>query len=473
MKQTDSYDLIVIGGGSGGYAAAKTALKKNLKVAVVDSAEELGGLCILRGCMPTKTLIETANRLRAIQEADEFGIQVSPGTLDIQALRDRKDRLIDGFKEYRVKGLTNGDFDLYRGPGKFTGPHQISVKTSDGEVSLESKAFVIATGSVGAVPEIDGLEDTPFWTSDDIVELPSVPKDVIVVGTGAIGMETAFLMQGLGSKVTILSRSRPLLSCTEPEMSEAMMKRCDDLHIEVVFEHDTEKVSHQEETFSVHLKDKNTGEEKVLEAEQLVMATGRAARIEGLDLAQAGFTEEGGCLKIDEHCQTMVSHIFAAGDCASPLEVVHLAVLQGEAAGANVATFLKDPKLEFEKSWDERLKMLGVFTDPELVQVGMTEHEAKEEGYEAVSATYRYDDQGKGEIVGEKHGLVKLVADKKSGRILGCSGMGPHVIDYSHTIMVALHQNLTVEEFVSIPSYHPTLGEIWAYVAEDLLEEMS
>jgi dihydrolipoamide dehydrogenase len=145
--------------------------------------------------------------------------------------------------------------------------------------------------------------------------------------------------------------------------------------------------------------------------------------------------------------------------------------MQGEAAGANVASLLSAQPLK--ATWDSRLDMFGIFTDPEIVQVGQTLDQTREAGIDAVSAEYRFDDQGKGEIVGEQHGLVMLVADKRSGEILGASGMGPHVIDYAHTITVAISQRLTVADFLKIPSYHPTLGEIWTYVAEELEDELS
>ena len=457
------FDLVVIGGGSGGYAAAKTAIGQGLKVAVVEGASELGGLCILRGCMPTKALLETSNRLRAIREADEFGIQVEEPSLDLDALRDRKTKLIDGFKEYRVKGLEKGDFELIRGNASFTSPHTIEV---EGHGEIAAKAFVIATGSDERIPPVPGLAESPFWTSDDIVQMPSVPKSVVVVGTGAVGMESAHLFQGLGSEVSIISRRKPLISSVEPAVSEAMEKRCTDLGINLVFGEGLQGVAHDDSGFTLTLS-----EGTVLTCDQLIMATGRAPRIAGLNLEKAGFASDLRRIEIDEHSQTSVPHIFAAGDCASPLAVVHLAVMQGEAAGANVASLLAEKPLE--ATWDSRLDMFGIFTDPEIVQVGMTLDAAKEAGIDAISAEYRFDDQGKGEIVGEKHGLVMLVADKKSGEILGASGMGPHVIDYAHTITVAMSQRLTVADFLKIPSYHPTLGEIWAYVAEELEDELS
>ena len=460
---TQEFDLVVIGGGSGGYAAAKIAVAKGLKVAVVEGARELGGLCILRGCMPTKALLETSNRLRAIREAHEFGIQVAEPTLDLDALRNRKTKLIEGFKEYRVKGLEKGDFKLIRGTASFTSPHTIQV---EGLGEVTSKTFVIATGSDERIPPIPGLRESPFWTSDDLVQMPSVPKSVVVVGTGAVGMESAHLFQGLGSKVTVVSRRKPLVTSVEPAVSEAMEKRCTDLGIDLIFGEGLQEVMHGENGFTLKLSEGTT-----LSCDQLIMATGRAPRIAGLNLEKAGFEPDLRRIAIDEHSQTSVPHIFAAGDCASPLAVVHLAVMQGEAAGANVDSLLKETPLE--ATWDSRLDMFGIFTDPEIVQVGLTAEAAKDAGLDPVSAEYRFDDQGKGEIVGEKHGLVILTADRATGEIIGASGMGPHVIDYAHTITVAMSQRLTVTDFLKIPSYHPTLGEIWTYVAEELTEALS
>lgn len=454
---------MVIGGGSGGYAAAKTAIGRGLNVAVVEGANELGGLCILRGCMPTKALLETSNRLRAIREADEFGIQVGEPTLDLDALRNRKTKLIDGFKEYRVIGLEKGDFELIRGNATFTSPHTIEV---EGHGEFTAKTFVIATGSDERIPPVPGLKESPFWTSDDIVQIPSVPKNVIVVGTGAVGMESAHLFQGLGSEVSIISRRKPLVSSVEPAVSEAMEKRCTDLGINLVFGEGLQEVAYDDSGFTLTLS-----EGTVLNCDQLIMATGRTPRIAQLNLERAGFEPDLRRIEINQHSQTSVPHIFAAGDCASPLAVVHLAVMQGEAAGDNAASLLSVKPLE--ATWNSRLDMFGIFTDPEIVQVGKTLDQAREAGIDAVSAEYRFDDQGKGEIVGEQHGLVMLVADRNSGEILGAAGMGPHVIDYAHTITVAISQRLTIADFLKIPSYHPTLGEIWTYVAEELEDELS
>ena len=456
------YDLVVIGGGSGGYAAARKASGLGLTVALVEGARELGGLCILRGCMPTKALLETSNRMRAIHEANQFAIKVGKPSVDLDALRSRKSRLVEGFQHWRIKGLENGNFDLIRGHARFNDRHEIAV---EGHGTLKAGAVMIATGSVENIPPLTGLADTPYWTSDEIVDLPRLPESMVIVGTGAVGMESAFLFQGLGSKVTIISRSRPLIANVDHAISEAMEKRCHDLGIEIIFEDPLARVDHRDGEFTLQL---TSG--KTLSCDQLVMAAGRKPNLSGLALEKGGFPADLERLKINEFCQTSQPHIFGMGDVSSPLAVVHLAVMQGEVAAENAAAFLQGR--EATARWEERLNIFGIFTDPELVEVGWNEEQARQRGFDPVSAHYRYDDQGKGEIVGEKHGLVILTADRKSGRLLGASGLGPHVIDYAHTILVALHQNLTVAEFLKIPSYHPTLGEIWNYVAEELLDKL-
>lgn len=459
---SEEYDVIVIGGGSGGYAAAKKSSEAGLKVAIIDGAKELGGLCILRGCMPTKALLETSSRMRAIREAAEFGIGIGEPTVDLDALRARKTRLIDDFQHYRVKGLENGNFELIRGHARFISPHEVEV---EGHGILKGKTFVVATGSVEQIPNIPGLADSPYWTSDDIVDLPRLPRSVVVVGTGAVGMESAFLFEGLGSKVTIISRSRPLISGVDASLSSAMEARCKELGMEIIYDKGLSEVRHDGTSFDLTLDGNIT-----ISCDQLIMASGRKPNLKCLDLEKAGFPADLPRLEIDEFCQTSQAHIFGVGDVSSPLAVVHLAVMQGEVAADNIVALLKG--VAPTATWDERLNIFGIFTDPELVELGWNDAEAKERGFDPVSASYRYDDQGKGEIVGEKHGHVTITADRKTGKILGASGMGPHVIDYAHTMMVALHQNLSVAEFLEIPSYHPTLGEIWTYVAEELAEEL-
>jgi pyruvate/2-oxoglutarate dehydrogenase complex dihydrolipoamide dehydrogenase (E3) component len=195
-----SYDLIVVGGGSGGHAAASTAAGLGLSCALIESARVLGGLCILRGCMPSKTLIESANRLRDIREAARFGISAGAAVPDVDAIRARVERLVGDFRESRVEAMTDGKYELLRGEGSFLSPHEVEFREHEGAPqTLTAKAFVIATGSAPHLPEeTEGLADVPYWTSDDVVRLPFIPKRLVILGAGAIGMECAHLFEGLG-----------------------------------------------------------------------------------------------------------------------------------------------------------------------------------------------------------------------------------------------------------------------------------
>lgn len=457
---TEKVDVVVIGGGSGGYAAAGITGKAGLKTVVIEAAKEMGGLCILRGCMPTKALLETSERMRQIREAEEFGIEVGRPALNFEAMMERKNSLVKEFQHYRVQGLENGPFEIVREKGKFLDPRTVAA----GDRIFEAQYIVVSTGSTENIPDVEGLAESPFWTSDEVLEMEELPQEVIVVGTGAVGLESAFFLQGLGVKVRLFSRSLPLLKRVGEEVSTALERRCADLGIEVVEMKALERVSHQDGEFCVTI-----GDGREFCTEQLIMATGRKPFTEGLDLEKAGFGDDR--ITIDEQGRTKIPHIYAAGDCASPQLILHLAVKQGEAAGRNIVADSRG--LTPVAHWNPDLHMFGIFADPEIVQVGFTEDEARSKGYDPLSVSYPFADQGKGMIVGEKHGVAVLIADRRTGRLLGAAAMGPGVVDHGHCILVAISQGMTAQELLDLPFYHPTLGEIWSYVAEDLVDELA
>jgi len=462
MMSSD-HDLVVVGGGSAGHAAARTAAGLGADVALVESAETLGGLCILRGCMPSKTLIETANRMRAIREAGNFGIDAPEPRLDADRLRSRLERLVGGFREARVGAMRSTGYRLVRGAARFRSPHQIEVRDRDGSGSLlGARAFVVATGSHPHVPGIPGLRDTPYWTSDDVVALPRVPERLLVVGSGAVGMECAHLFEGLGSRVTVLARSERILGGFDADLAEAVQRAGEERGIRVLACTEAGAVRHADGRFRV-----STGEDGTEhEADALLVATGRRPRLDGLGLDAAGVALASGRIVIDERAATSVPHIFAAGDCASPVPVVHLAVRQGEVAARNALRLLRGTHTDPPAEWQEQQAMVGLFTAPEVVKVGMSLDEARRHGLEAREFRHDLDDQGKGEIVGSRHGFAKLVVEDGSRRLLGAAAVGPGMIDCSHVIQLALRREMSLDELLETPFYHPTLAEIWSYVAE-------
>lgn len=465
------YDFLVLGGGSGGYAAARTASALGMKTAVVDGSAELGGLCILRGCMPSKTLIESAERNLTIRDASEFGLRAEPGAPDIRAIRDRKRRLIGEFADYRREQLEAGKFDLHRGRGSFVNDHTLRVQPIDGsaEFAVSAKFICIATGSVSAAPPIPGLAETGYWTSDDVLDTDSLPKIFAVLGGGAIALEMAHYLEGVGCRVTLIQRSAQFLTGLDRECSDVVKTAYERRGIICHTGTKIEEVGHHGGRKQVRFLE---GEEEILvEADEVLLAMGRRPASEGLDLHAAHVGVTGHKVVVSETMQTTREHIFAAGDICSPLDVVHVAIEQGEIAARNAHRLLRGEAASEEI--DYRLILFGVFSHPQVAVVGQTEVDLRKTTTPYVAASYPFDDHGKSLVMGETDGFVKMIAHKETGEILGASCVGPHATDLIHEVVIAMHYRSTVQEFQTIPHYHPTLSEIWTYPAEECADQLT
>lgn len=467
----EEYDLVILGGGSAGYNGAAAACAAGLRVAVVDGSGQLGGLCILRGCMPSKALLESANRYATLRRADEFGLSAEGIGWCRERILERKNALIKDFADYRAGQLASGRFALHRGYGRFTGPHTLAVDLPDGggTVELRARAFLLATGSRIRCPDIPGLHEAGFLNSDDVLEFRSVPKSVVIFGGGAIGVEFAHLYSALGVEVTLLQRNRQLLKEMDGDVAAVIESAYRKRGVKVYTHADTKNIERtatgKRVTFSQH------GTEHTVEAEEIICCAGREPDTSRLDLAKAGLDETG---RVYVNCsqQTRVPHIFAAGDVAGPYEIVHIAIQQAELAVRNIVQLLRaqsgasvPPAME---EIDYRLRVFAVFSAPEVAMVGFTQHELEQAGIAYRMATYAFEDHGKSMLHGETEGFVKLLAAEESGEILGGAVVGPHASELIHEIVVAMRFRATAHDLARIPHYHPTLSEIWTYPAEEL-----
>jgi pyruvate/2-oxoglutarate dehydrogenase complex dihydrolipoamide dehydrogenase (E3) component len=461
------YDFVVIGGGSAGYAGARTASALGLKTCVIEGGSEIGGLCILRGCMPSKTLIESANRLRAIRHGREFGLHAEQIGFDAGKIVARKRRLIAEFADYRRDQLEQGDFDFLRGTASFIDGTNLRVKAPDGaEQTVAARSFLIATGSVVSVPDIPGLSGADHLTSDDVLDLADIPESVIVLGAGPVALELAHYLNALGSHVSIVQRSPQLLKGTDRDIAEVIAKAFRKRGMEVFTKTKLLRVERGEAACRVTFEHEGAG--KSIEAAAILNALGREPKILGLGLEKAGVNRNNNAIAVNAHQQTSASHVFAAGDCCGPFEVVHMAIEQGERAARNAVRFLKGDS-GFE-SMDYRLKLYITFTEPQVAAVGLSESEAKSQGINYLVATYPFHDHGKSLIMDETEGFVKLLADKSTREILGGSVVGPDASELIHEVVVAMRFRATAGQFAAIPHYHPTLSEIWLYPAEELAD---
>ncbi|MCB1225960.1 MAG: FAD-dependent oxidoreductase [Verrucomicrobiales bacterium] len=471
MPDLPSFDFAVIGGGSGGYAAARTAASLGLSTAVIDGADELGGLCILRGCMPSKTLIESANRNRIATDAAAFGLDVQVAPPRIATIRERKRRLIADFASYRQQQLEDGRFVLYRGHAEFLDPHHLNIVPRDGSDSftLHARTFCVATGSTEFVPPIPGLADTGFWTSDTILDTDTLPQSFVVLGGGAIALEMAHYLEGIGRQVSIVQRSRQFLTGMDPSVSQVIETASQQRGIHAYLGTQIHRVENTAEGKKrIHFDHQHSATH--VEGDEILLAMGRRPATDSLNAHRAHLGLAAGKLHISPTQQTTQPHIFAAGDVCSPLDVVHLAIQQGEIAARNAHRLLTGSSQPLEEM-DYRLRLFGVFCHPQVAGVGATRAQLDHAGTPYLSASYPFDDHGKSMVMGETHGFVEMLAHRDSGEILGATCVGPEATELIHEVVIAMHHHTTVEDFALIPHYHPTLSEIWTYPAEDLADQ--
>ncbi len=454
------FDVIVIGGGSGGYAAADAARSAGARVAIFDPGP-LGGLCILRGCMPTKTLLRSSDVLSLMKRAREFGLLAESVKADLTAVIERKNRLIREFADYRIEQLKNPRFTLIEEKAAFVSPNEITA----GGTTYSAKAFIIATGSVIKKIPIPGLEETGYLTSDDVLELKDQPESMIVLGAGPVGVELAQFYQRLGTSVTLIQRSPHILSSSDEDMARPVESRFREEGMTVFTGTKLQKVSSEGDQKTVHFL--HEGRDRSVSAEVILDALGRSPNTEGLNLEAAGVDLKEWGIRVDTAMRTSRPHIFAVGDVNGLHEIVHIAIQQGEIAGWNAAHPGQPPR-----EMDERLTTHVVFTDPQVARVGLTEKECRERKIDYLAASYPFDDHGKSLALGEIHGQVKLLASPASGELLGGHITGPEAGELIHQLIGVMYFRGTVHDLLKMPHYHPTLSEILTYPAEELAQKI-
>ncbi len=455
-----TYDFVAIGGGSAGFNAARIAVSLGLKTAIVDGARELGGLCILRGCMPSKTLLYSADVLHLAQKGATFGLRIPRAAADMKAVHARKRKIISEFAEYRVKALESGRFDLIRANARFIDPH--TVELTDGR-RLRSRHFLVGTGSKVSVPPVPGLADVPFWTSDDILDLDFVPKSVIVLGGGIVACELAQFLNRIGSRVTLVQRSANILRDHSSEASVVVQQAFVDEGIELFAGTQLRAVAHRGSRFRVEFV--HDGRNVRREAAHLFNALGREPNTTPLNLAAAGVgVRANGQIITNEWQQTAAPHIYAAGDCSGPAEIVHIAIQQGELAARHSAG------VRGLRPVDYSLLLNVVFTDPQLATIGRLERDLVADGTPFLRATYPFNDHGKSILMDANYGYVKVLATPGDGRIIGAEIVGKDAGELIHCFSGPLAMKATVFDLLRAPWYHPTLSEIVTYPLEEIAD---
>jgi len=455
---TRRHDIVVVGAGSAGYAAARTARDVGCDVALIDHGP-LGGLCILRGCMPSKALLASSDALADARDAGVLGIHAGSLTVDMPFIAARKRALVRGFAEYRVEGIE--EFPLYRGAARFLSPTQVAV----GDEVLEAPRFVIATGSVVSPPALPGLVETGYLDSDSVLELEAIPASVIVLGGGYTACELGQFVSRMGARTTVLIRSGHLLTSEDDDVGEALTGYFRDDGIDVVT--GTSLLSAQRRGAEKVVRYACGGAEQEATASEIFYALGRSPDTGGLDLAKAGIAgDPSGAIVVDSYMRTSNPNVYAVGDVTGEYMLVHVAIYQGEVAARNAC-------LNTNERAEYRLAAAHtVFTDPQFAAVGASEKDLRRAGTPYVRGRYDFAEHGKAQCLGKTKGFVKMMADRDRGGILGAAVLGPEASELIHEIIVAMRYDATVDDFMRIPHLHPTLAEIWTYPAEECAAQL-
>ena len=470
------YDLAIIGGGSAGYAAARTAADAGLNTVVIEGGEEVGGLCILRGCMPTKALLYAAEVMHLASHPQTWGIHVEDVSFNFAQVMARKNSLINDFADYRRQQLHSGKFKFLRANARFADAHTLEITQSDAPSarsstkppahegpahrSVTAKNFLIATGSTIAPSPMPQLDSLGCLNSDTALALTRLPKSLIMLGGGAVAVEFAQFFARFGVRVTLIQRSPHVLHELDSDAADELEKVF--RREGIVVYTGTKLVDAREIGDQKQIVFEHAGQTLRVQAEELFYALGRVPNVAFLGLNEIGVQIEHKRIVTNAQMQTSVPHIYAAGDCTGFHEIVHIAVQQGEVAAHNIA------HPERVKAMDYRLLTEVIFTEPQIAAVGLTEKRAHVKNIAYEVAKYPFSDHGKSLIMEAREGFVKLLAEPVAGEILGGCCVGPMGGELIHEIVAAMHQRMTVHDLAAMPHYHPTLAEIWTYPAEEL-----
>jgi dihydrolipoamide dehydrogenase len=456
----DNFDVVIIGSGPGGYVAAIRAGQLGLKTAIIEKDKKLGGTCLHRGCIPTKALLYTAELYSHITHAATFGINVSNPSLDWAQVQKHKQKVVD-------KGAGGIDFlmkknkvTVVKGTGKLVGKGKVEVALTEGGTQLlETKNVILGTGSVCTTLPSITVDHKRVLNSDSILELPVIPKSLIVLGAGAVGTEFASVFNHVGSQVTLIEFMPNVLPIEDLDISKELEKQLKRRKIEVLTGTKFEKL----ETSATGVKVWATmpdGQQKTFEAEYFLSAVGRGPVTQGIGLEKTNIQlMPKGTIQIDAMMRTSEPNVYAIGDITPYPWLAHCASAQGIVAVEHIAG--KNPRpLNYDRIPN------ATYCYPEVASVGLTEKKAKERGFDVKVGIFPFSAITKASISEEGIGMVKIVSDKKYDEVLGVHLIGPHATELLAEACVALQLEATTEEIAKTIHAHPTLSEAMHEAAE-------
>ena len=449
--------IAILGAGPGGYVAAIKAAQLGAQVTVIEDTE-VGGTCLNKGCIPTKTLLATTELLHKMKNSTEFGIEISGQmTPNLSRIMERKNKVVST----QVKGIRSlfksWGISLIEGRGMIVSPEKIEVQKRDGTTDIVgSDRIIVATGSRPAQLPLFPFDGDHILSSDDALTIKSVPKTLIIIGAGVVGCEFAFIFSELGVDITMLEIMPRALSTEDPEISETLERELKKKKIKLMTGVKVTGVQGKHDGIHVYLE-----ESKELVAEKLLVSVGRTLNSDGIGLDAVGI-EKGprGEIMVNEKMETNIGGMYAIGDVTGGLLYAHVASREGIVAAKNIIGV--DQKIDYS------VVPATIFTSPEIATVGLKEKQAVEKGIKVKTGHFQFRAIGKAHVMGEIAGFIKVVADEKSDRILGVHIIGPHASDLIHEAALAMKAGLKTNDIAETIHSHPTLSEGMMEAAEDV-----
>lgn len=442
--------LVVIGGGPGGYVAAIRGAQLGAEVTLIEK-ENLGGTCLNVGCIPTKVLLHSSELLNEIKEAKTLGIEVNEEVkVNWTQLQNRKTIVVNTLVSGVSSLLEHNKVKVINGTATFEGKNSIKVTKDQGESeNIQFDNVIISSGSIPFIPPIEGRELEGVIDSTGALSLDSIPKSMVIIGGGVIGIEFANIFNSLGCKVTVIEMLPFILPPVDREISEILKGKLKGDGIDIYNNCKVTKVEKSNENLNVSFEENNS--KLNINTEKVLIAVGRRANISNLNLESIGVSTEKGCIWVNDSMETNIKGIYAIGDCTGKNMLAHVASDQGIIAVENI--------MGKHKKMDYKTVPACVYTKPELASVGLTEEQVKEKGIDYKVGKFPLMANGKSLIMNEISGIIKIIADKKYDEVLGVHILGPRATDLITEGALALRLETTLQEIATTVHAHPTVGE--------------
>ena len=453
-------DVVIIGGGPGGYVAAIRAAQLGGRVTLIE-ADEVGGTCLNYGCIPSKTLLHGVSTIKKIKKAVDFGVSfASDPEINLHRMVDRKNKVVAA----NVRGIhslfKSWDIRFIKGRGSFLNERTILVSGQNGEDErLSADCIIIATGSRPGKPLMFPFDGQKIITSVEALSPKTIPARLIIIGAGIEGSEFGFIYQGLGSAVTFIEIKPRVLHTEDEDVSSILRREMKKNGMQLYLGYSIEKAFIRDHEVVAVL---NNGQEVV--ADQMLVCTGRAPNSDGLGLEKAGVqVGDRGEVIVNEGMETSSPGIYAIGDLVARMMLAHVASTEGKVAAHNA---MADQPMD--KKMDYRVVPAGIFTIPEIGTVGLKEWEAQQAGIEIAVGKFPYQSLGRAHVIGDTTGFVKIISDSVEGKILGVHIVGTHASDMIHEAALAMRFNAKVDDLAEMTHAHPTFTEAMMEAAEDV-----